>query len=104
MILRHIWLRSHLSGVVLPVSASSFMSPQLETDHGSDQINDHGDEQKDDGGRLARLRSAERPVDAVVEDRVGAESSAGRVSDVNDAWWTKRKRVLIEIIKHFYQE
>lgn len=61
------------------------MSPQLETDHGSDQINDHGDEQKDDGGRLARLRSAERPVDAVVEDRVGAESSAGRVSDVNDA-------------------
>lgn len=86
---------SYRLAVLLPVSASSFVSPQLQTNHGTDQINDHGDKQEDDGCGLARLRSAERPVDAVVEDRVGAESSAGRVPDINDACKHKKKYVMI---------
>lgn len=62
------------------------MSPQLETHKSSNQIYDRSDKQKDNGSSLACLRSAERPIDAIVEDRVGAEPSAGGVSHVDDAW------------------
>lgn len=61
------------------------MPPQLETHHGTDQIHYHGDKEEDDGGRLARLRSAKGAVHAVVEDRIGAEPTASRVSDVDDS-------------------
>ena len=65
------------------------MAPQLQTDQGADQVEQHGEEQEDDGGRLARLRAAEGPVDGVVEHRVGAEPPAGGVPDVDDRCGTK---------------
>lgn len=77
----------HLLAVLLPVSARRFVPPHLEAHHGADQIHHHGDEEEDDGGGLARLRAAEGAVHAAVEDRVGAEPPAGRVPDVDDAWW-----------------
>lgn len=82
---KSLWLRSYLAAVLLPISAYSFMSPQLETHDGSNQINDHGDKQEDDGGRLTSLCSAERPVDAVVKNRIWAESSTGCVAHIYDA-------------------
>lgn len=75
----------HLVAAPLPVAAGGLVPPQLEAHGGSDQVHHQGDEQEDDGGGLARLRPAEGPVDAVVEDRVGAQASAGGVPDVDDA-------------------
>ena len=60
------------------------MAPQLQTDQGADQVEQHGEEEEDDGGRLARLCPAEGPVDGVAEHRVGAEAPAGGVPDVDD--------------------
>lgn len=80
---------SYLMAVTLPVPACGFMPPQLETHDGSDQVHDHGDKEKDDGGRLTCLCSAEGSIDAVVKNRVGAEATAGGVSDINDTWCTK---------------
>jgi len=80
------WLSSHLLAVLLLVPASGLMPPQLETHDGTDQIHNHSDKQKDDGGGLAGLRYAERSVDAVVEDRVGAETPSSCVSYVDDTW------------------
>lgn len=65
------------------------MPPQLETYDGSDQVNNHCDEQKDDGGSLTGLCSAEGSVDAIVENRVGAEAPTGGISNINDAWCIK---------------
>lgn len=82
---------SHLVADPLPESACGLVPPQLQTHHGSDQVNHHGDEQEDDGGRLARLRPAERSVYAVVEDGIGAEPATRRVPDVDDTWWTTHR-------------
>lgn len=84
-----------LLAVALPVSARSFVPPQLETHHGADQVHHHGHKQEDDGGGLARLCSAEGAGQAVVEDRIGAEPPAGRVSDVDDSWRTQSQRVML---------
>lgn len=65
------------------------MSPQLETHDGSDQVHEQSDKQKDDGSCLASLCSAERPINAVVEDWEGAEPSTSRVADIDDAWQQK---------------
>lgn len=70
--------------VALPVPACGFMPPQLETHDGSDQVHDHGDKQKNDGGCLTGLCSAEGSVDAIVENRVEAEATAGGISNIND--------------------
>lgn len=67
------------------------MPPQLQTHDGSDQVHDHGDEQKDDGGGLAGLCSAEGSVDTIVENRVGAEAPAGGIANINDACCIKGK-------------
>lgn len=75
--------------VALPVPARGFVPPQLETHDGSDQVHEQGDKEKDDGGSLTRLCPAEGSVDAVVENRVGAEATAGGISNINDTWWTK---------------
>lgn len=83
----------YLLAVLLPVSARSFVPPQLETHHGTDQIHHHGDKEEDDSSSLARLRSAEGAVQAVVEDGIGAEPTASRVSDVDDPWTTTSKNV-----------
>lgn len=77
--------------VKLPVPAIGFMPPQLETHNGPDQVHNHGDEQKDDGGSLAGLCSAEGSVDAIVENRVGAEAPAGGIANINDACCIKVK-------------
>lgn len=74
----------YLLAVLLPVSARSFVPPQLEAHHGADQIHHHGDEEEDDGSSLACLCSAEGAIHAVVEDWIGAEATASRVSDVDD--------------------
>lgn len=76
------------------------MSPQLETHHGSNQIHNHGDEQKYNGSSLACLCSAEGPADAIVEDWVGAEPSAGCVPHINNAWGTKKNKQVMT--KSFY--
>lgn len=86
-------LWTYLLAVLLPVSARSLAPPQLETHHGADQIHHHGDKEENDGGRLARLRSAEGAVHAVVEDGIGAEPAPSRVPDVDDSWATSSKRV-----------
>lgn len=80
---------SYLVAVTLPVPARGFMPPQLETHDGSDQVHHHGDKQKDDGGSLTCLGSAEGSVNAIVENRVGAEAPAGGISNINDTWCTK---------------
>lgn len=82
---------SYLVAVKLPVPASGFVPPQLETHDGSDQVHNHGDEQKDDGGCLASLCSAEASIDAIVENRVGAEAPAGGIANINDACCIKVK-------------
>ena len=66
------------------------MSPQLETHDGSNQINNHCDKQKDDGSSLASLCSAERTIDAIVEDWVGAEPSTSCVTYIDNGWVKKR--------------
>lgn len=93
-----LWI--YLLAVLLPVSARSFVPPQLETHHGPDQIHHHGDKEEDDGGRLARLCSAEGAVHAAVEDRVGAEPTASCVSDIDDSWATSSKCVRQRNIFH----
>lgn len=74
----------YLVALALPVPARGFVPPQLEAHDGSDQVHHHGDEEEDDGGGLTRLRPAEGAVDAVVENRVGAEAPAGGVPHIND--------------------
>ena len=53
------------------------MPPDLEAQNGADHVHDHVDEEERDGSRLARLRAAERPAQAVVEHGVVAEPAAG---------------------------
>lgn len=79
----------YLVAVTLPVPARGFVPPQLETHDGPDQVHDHGDKQKDDGGSLTGLCSAEGSVDAIVENRVVAEAPAGGISNINDSWCTE---------------
>lgn len=74
------------------------MPPQLETHHGTDQINHHGDKEEDDGSSLASLRSAEGAVHAIVEDWVGAEPTTGRVSDIDNSWEQSSKLVILHNI------
>lgn len=68
------------------------MAPQLEADAGADQVDDHGEEQEDDGGRLSGLRPAEGAAHAVVEHGVGAQAPAGGVAHVDDACAQKKKK------------
>lgn len=82
-------LRSYLVAVTLPVPACGFMPPQFETHDGSDQVHHHGDKQKDEGGCLTCLCPAEGSVDAIVENRVEAEATAGGILNINDTWCTK---------------
>lgn len=71
--------------VTLSEPACGFVPPKLEAHDRSNEVHHHGDKQKDDGGSLTCLCSAEGSVDAIVENRVRAEAAAGGISDINDA-------------------